>query len=205
MHPDKGMVSPIQFITLAEDTGLIIPTGQRVLETACVQLVIWQQDKLTQQVSISLNVSAKKFHQKDFVSQLKEAIKSYDVNPSLLKLELTESLLLADVDNTIAIMNELKEVGLRFELDDCGTNYFSLQYLKRLPLSQLKIDQSFVRDIATDSSDRAIVLTTITMAHTLGLDVIAEGVETEDQRQYLLESGCMNFQVYLFSKPLPIE
>lgn len=204
-HPDKGMISPIQFIPLAEDTGLIIPIGQWVLETACAQLVVWQQDKLTQHLSISLNVSAKQFHQQDFVSQIKDAIGHYAINPSLLKLELTESLLLADVDSTIAIMNELKEVGLRFELDDFGTGYSSLQYLKRLPLSQLKIDQSFVRDIATDSSDRAIVLTIITMAHTLGLQVIAEGVETEEQRQYLLENGCTNFQGYLFSQPLPIE
>ena len=204
-HPEKGMVSPIQFIPLAEDTGLIIPIGQWVLETACAQLMAWQQEKQTQQLSISLNVSAKQFHQPDFVTQLKVALEHYDVNPSLLKLELTESSLLADVDNTIAIMHELKEVGLRFELDDFGTGYSSLQYLKRLPLSQLKIDRSFVRDIATDSSDRAIVLTIITMAHTLGLEVIAEGVETEEQRQYLLENGCMNFQGFLFSQPMPIE
>jgi len=205
LHPNKGMVSPIQFIPLAEDTGLIIPIGQWVLETACMQLVAWQKDQLTQHLSISLNVSAKQFHQHDFVPQVKAAIAHYDVDPSLLKLELTESLLLADVDNTIAIMHELKQVGLRFELDDFGTGYSSLQYLKRLPLSQLKIDQSFVRDIATDSSDRAIVLTIITMAHTLGLEVIAEGVETEEQRQYLIENGCMHFQGYLFSQPLPIE
>lgn len=203
-HPNKGMVPPIQFIPLAEDTGLIVPIGQWVIETACEQLVIWQQDKLTQHLSISVNVSAKQFHQQNFVSQLNTTIKRYGINPVLLKLELTESLLLADVDNTIAIMNELKKAGLLFELDDFGTGYSSLQYLKRLPLSRLKIDQSFVRDIAIDSSDRAIVLTIITMAHTLGLEVIAEGVETEEQRQYLLENGCMHFQGYLFSKPLPI-
>jgi diguanylate cyclase (GGDEF)-like protein/PAS domain S-box-containing protein len=204
-HPTKGIVSPIEFIPLAEDTGLIIAIGQWVLETACAQLLAWQKDKPMQHLSISLNVSAKQFHQPNFVSQVKAVIKRYGVNPNLLKLELTESSLLVDVDNTIAIMNELKEVGLRFELDDFGTGYSSLQYLKRLPLSQLKIDQSFVRDIAIDSSDRAIVLTIITMAHTLGLEVIAEGVETEVQRQYLLENGCMNFQGYLFSKPLPID
>ena len=203
-HPNKGMVPPIQFIPLAEDTGLIVPIGQWVIETACEQLVIWQQDKLTQHLSISVNVSAKQFHQQNFVSQLNTTIKRYGINPVLLKLELTESLLLADVDNTIAIMNELKKAGLLFELDDFGAGYSSLQYLKRLPLSRLKIDQSFVRDIAIDSSDRAIVLTIITMAHTLGLEVIAEGVETEEQRQYLLENGCMHFQGYLFSKPLPI-
>lgn len=204
-HPTKGMVSPIQFIPLAEDTGLIVAIGQWVLETACEQLVAWQKDTLTQHLSISLNVSAKQFHQQEYVLHLKAVIERYGINPSLLKLELTESLLLADVDNTIAIMNELKEFGLRFELDDFGTGYSSLQYLKRLPLSQLKIDQSFVRDIATDSSDRAIVLTIITMAHTLGLEVIAEGVETEAQRQYLLDNGCIHYQGYLFSKPLPIE
>ncbi len=205
LHPEKGMVSPIQFISLAEDTGLIIPIGQWVLETACKQLVVWQQEEQTQHLCISLNVSAKQFHQQDFVSHLSAMIQRYEVNPNLLKLELTESMLLEDIDHTITIMNELKAIGLQFELDDFGTGYSSLQYLKRLPLSQLKIDQSFVRDIVIDSSDRAIVLTIITMAHTLGLEVIAEGVETEEQRQYLLENGCANFQGYLFSKPLPID
>lgn len=204
-HPDKEMVPPIQFIPLAEDTGLIVPIGQWVLETACKQLIAWQQDSLTQHLSISVNVSAKQFHQQDFSAQLKTLIAQYGINPSLLKLELTESLLLADVENTIAIMSELKKAGVHFELDDFGTGYSSLRYLKELPLSKLKIDKSFVRDIAVDSSDKAIVLTIITMAHTLGLEVIAEGVETEEQWQYLQDNDCVHFQGYLFSKPLPIS
>jgi len=130
-------------------------------------------------------------------------VQRYAIKPSLLKLELTESLLLEDIEDTIATMNALREVGIRFSLDDFGTGYSSLQYLKRLPLDQLKIDQSFVRDIATDSSDRAIVKTIVAMANSMNLNVIAEGVETEEQRQFLLDEGCMHYQGYLFGKPMP--
>jgi EAL domain-containing protein (putative c-di-GMP-specific phosphodiesterase class I) len=133
------------------------------------------------------------------------AVQRYAINPMQLKLELTESMLLEKVEDTIAIMNALKEIGIRFSLDDFGTGYSSLQYLKRLPLHQLKIDQSFVRDLASDSSDRAIVRTIIAMAHSLNLDVIAEGVETEEQRRLLLGKGCTHYQGYLFGQPVPIE
>jgi len=205
LHPERGLVSPAQFIPLAEETGLILPIGLWVLETACSQLKAWQQDALTRDFVLSINVSAKQFRQTDFVAQVQTAMQRYAINPTLLKIELTESLLLESIEDTIATMNVLKEIGVRFSLDDFGTGYSSLQYLKKLPLDQLKIDQSFVRDIATNSSDKAIVRTIIAMAHGLELDHIAEGVETEEQRQLLQNYGCTHYQGYLFGKPMTIE
>lgn len=205
IHPERGLVSPAKFIPLAEETGLILPIGQWVLETACAQLKAWQQEVLTRDLVMSVNVSAKQFHQSDFVAQVQEVVARHAINPELLKLELTESMLLEDIEETIATMNALNEIGVRISLDDFGTGYSSLQYLKRLPIRQLKIDQSFVRDIVTDSSDRAIVNTIIAMASSLSLDVIAEGVETEEQRQLLQNAGCNHFQGYLFGKPAPIR
>jgi diguanylate cyclase (GGDEF)-like protein/PAS domain S-box-containing protein len=204
-HPERGLVSPLNFISLAEDTGLILPIGQWVLETACAQLESWQQNALTRNLTLSINVSAKQFYQADFVAQVNAAVQHYGINPIRLKLELTESLLLDNTEETIIIMNSLKELGILFSLDDFGTGYSSLQYLKRLPLYQLKIDRSFVRDIVTDNSDQAIVRTIIAMAHTLNLNVIAEGVETEEQQLILQNSGCKHFQGYLFGKPEPIK
>ncbi|MDI1299739.1 PAS domain S-box protein [Methylotenera sp.] len=205
LHPEHGLVSPFHFIPLAEETGLILPIGQWVLETACHQLKMWKQDVMTNALTLSINVSAKQFRQTDFVNQVHEAVLRYDVNPMLLKLELTESMLLDNIEDTVTTMNRLKEVGIRFSLDDFGTGYSSLQYLKRLPLYQLKIDQSFVRDIAVDSSDQAIVRTIVAMAHTLNLNVIAEGVETEEQQGLLLNNGCTHYQGYFFGRPVPIE
>jgi len=205
LHPERGLVSPIEFIPLAEDIGLILPIGQWVLETACAQLKVWQQDVLTRDLTLSVNVSAKQFHQAEFVAQVQSAVQRHTINPQLLKLELTESILLERIDDTIATMHTLKAIGIRFSLDDFGTGYSSLQYLKRLPLDQLKIDQSFVRNLAADGSDKVIVRTIIAMADSLGLDVIAEGVETEEQRQLLLNKGCTHYQGYLFGKPVPIE
>ena len=204
IHPERGQISPSHFIPLAEETGLIVPIGQWVLETACAQIKSWQQDEHTRELTLSINVSAKQFRQTDFVAQVQVGIKRYGIDPMLLKLELTESILLDDIEGTIATMNALKELGIRFSLDDFGTGYSSLQYLKRLPLYQLKIDQSFVRDIAVDSSDQAIVRTIIAMAHTLNLNVIAEGVETEEQQELLLSNGCTHYQGYLFGKPVSI-
>ncbi len=204
IHPERGLVSPAHFIPLAEETGVILPIGRWVLEAACAQLNAWQQETLTRDLVLAVNVSSKQFRQDDFVAQVQAAVQRYTINPMLLKLELTESLLLENIEDTIATMNTLNEIGVQLSLDDFGTGYSSLQYLKRLPLDQLKIDQSFVRDIATDSSDKAIVRTIIAMAHSLNLDVIAEGVETEEQRQFLLKKGCTHFQGYLFGKPLPI-
>jgi len=205
MHPKLGMVYPAAFIPFAEETGLIVPIGNWVINEACSQLKAWQRIPLARELVLAVNVSAKQFHQKDFVTQVKAAIKHHNVNPALLKLELTESMLLNDIDDIIVKMDELRKVGVQFSLDDFGTGYSSLQYLKKLPLTQLKIDQSFVRDITVDASDRAIVRTIIVMAESLGINVIAEGVETIEQRQYLFDNGCSHYQGYLFSKPLPIN
>ncbi len=205
LHPERGLVSPAQFIPLAEETGLILPIGQWVIETACAQLKMWQQNVLTRNLVLSVNVSAKQFRQTDFVLQVQTTLQRYGINPSLLKLELTESMLLESIEDTIATMNALKEMNIQFSLDDFGTGYSSLQYLKRLPLNQLKIDQSFISEIVTNSNDRSIVYTIIAMAQSLNLDVIAEGVETEDQQQLLLNKGCTAYQGYLFGKPVPIE
>jgi len=204
MHPERGMVLPFHFISLAEEIGLILPIGKWVIETACAQLKVWQQSTFTKDIVLSINVSAKQFRQADFVEQVQDAVNRHGINPSLLKLELTESLLLDDVEEIIVTMTTLREIGVQFSLDDFGTGYSSLMYLKRLPLNQLKIDQSFVRDLITDVSDQAIVHTIIAMAKSLSLDIIAEGVETEEQLQFLLNKGCTSYQGYLFSRPLPI-
>jgi diguanylate cyclase (GGDEF)-like protein/PAS domain S-box-containing protein len=204
LHPERGLVSPYQFIPLAEDTGLILPIGQWVLESACAQLKAWEQNTLTRDLTLSLNVSPKQFRQADFMSQVNAAVEHYAINPTLLKFELTESILLENIEDTIATMSALKDIGIRFSLDDFGTGYSSLQYLKRLPLYQLKIDQSFVRDIKINSSDQAIVCTIIAMAHTLNLNVIAEGVETEEQYRLLLNHDCTHYQGNFFGRPVPI-
>lgn len=204
VHPERGIISPQEFIALAEDTGMILPIGQWVLETACYQIQCWQKDPLTRDLVLAINVSAKQFYQADFATRVQLILERYAIQPGLLKLELTEGVMLESIEDTIETMNALNEIGVQISLDDFGTGYSSLQYLKRLPLSQLKIDQSFVGDIAVDQSDRAIVRTIIAMAHSLHLGVIAEGVETEEQRQFLLQEGCTQFQGYLFSMPVPI-
>jgi EAL domain-containing protein (putative c-di-GMP-specific phosphodiesterase class I) len=205
IHPERKMIPPLQFIPLAEETGLILPIGQWVLETACAQLAVWRQNVNRQDLILSVNVSAKQFHQANFVTQVQETLQRHGIDPTKLKLELTESMLVRDIDDIIEKMNALSQIGINFSLDDFGTGYSSLQYLKKLPLSQLKIDQSFVRDIVTDKSDQAIVRTIIAMAYNLDIDVIAEGVETNEQRKLLLNSGCTHYQGYLFGKPVPIE
>jgi len=203
-HPTRGLVSPDQFIRVMEETDLILPVGQWVLHSACAQLKAWQQNAQTRHLSLALNVSATQLHQADFVAQVQAAVQRHDINPVLLKLELTESMLLKNIEDTIKTMSALKEIGVQFSLDDFGTGYSSLQYLSRLPLDQIKIDRSFVRDIASDSSDREIVGIIIAMAQNLYLDVIAEGVATEEQRQFLMGTGCFHFQGYLFGAPVPI-
>ncbi|QIR15567.1 EAL domain-containing protein [Shewanella aestuarii] len=204
-HPDRGLISPMEFIPIAEETGLILAIGEWVLNSACAQLKLWQQQECMSHLVLSVNVSARQFHQADFVQKVTSAIEHYAINPQLLKLELTESMLLQNIDATIATMLSLKKLGVQFSLDDFGTGYSSLQYLKRLPLDQLKIDQSFVRDVVIDENDRTIVRTIIAMADNLALEIIAEGVETEEQRDILLMEGCAHYQGYLFSKPLPID
>ncbi|WP_199170178.1 bifunctional diguanylate cyclase/phosphodiesterase [Hydrogenovibrio sp. SC-1] len=205
IHPEHGLLPPDQFIPLAEDTGLIVPIGQWVLDTACAQLKAWEQDALTCDLVLAVNVSARQFRQADFMAQVQSTVQRHAINPMRLKLELTESILVKSIEDTITAMNTLKGIGIQLSLDDFGTGYSSLQYLKKLPLDQLKIDQSFVRDLAADSSDKAIVRTIVAMAQNLELDVIAEGVETEEQQQLLLSKGCTHYQGYLFGKPVPIE
>ncbi len=205
LHPERGLVSPAHFIPLAEETGLILPIGQWVLSSACAQLAAWAQDPAKRHLDLCVNISAKQFRQNDFVAQIQEAVQSHEFDAKRLKLELTESMLLENIEDTIKTMNAIKDIGVRFSLDDFGTGYSSLQYLKRLPLDQLKIDQSFVRDLATDESDKVIVRTIIAMAQSLNFDVIAEGVETQEQRDLLRIRGCRRFQGYLFGKPMPID
>lgn len=205
LHPERGLIPPLEFIPLAEEIGLIIPIGQWVLETACAQLSHWANDPKTSALTLSINVSSKQFQQGDFVSQVQQAIQHHQINPSRLKLELTESLLLDNIEETITSMSELGTLGVQLSLDDFGTGYSSLQYLKRLPLYQLKIDQSFVRDLTFGSRDQTIVRTIIAMAESLHLNVIAEGVETHEQLQCLFRDNCTHFQGYLFSKPVPID
>jgi diguanylate cyclase (GGDEF)-like protein/PAS domain S-box-containing protein len=205
INPSRGLVPPDQFIHLMEESGLILPVGTWVLRTACEQLKRWHQDALTSHLTLAVNVSAKQFRQWDFVAQVKVILAETGANPSRLKLELTESMLVENIADTIVSMEALRAIGVRFSLDDFGTGYSSLQYLKKLPLDQLKIDQSFVRDINSDSSNSAIVRTIIAMAGSLNLDVIAEGVETDEQRQALLDNGCIQYQGYLIGRPVPID
>jgi diguanylate cyclase (GGDEF)-like protein/PAS domain S-box-containing protein len=204
-HPTRGVIFPDQFIPMAEETGLIVPIGLWVLETACAQLRAWQHDPQMRDLTLAVNVSARQFRQPDFVAQVQRVLIECGAPSSKLKLELTESIVLENVEDTISKMQELKLLGVEFSMDDFGTGYSSLSYLKRLPLDQIKIDQTFVRDIATDPNDAAIVNTIIAMTQSLGLNVIAEGVETEAQREFLDRHGCHVFQGYLFGRPVPLD
>jgi diguanylate cyclase (GGDEF)-like protein/PAS domain S-box-containing protein len=204
LHPERGLMYPAEFIPLAEETGLILPIGQWVIKTTCAQLKAWQQTPLTRGLVLSVNVSAKQFFQANFVAQVLEAIQYHAIDPMLLKFELTESVLVKNIETAITAINALGEIGVQFSLDNFGIGYSSLQYLKKLPVNQLKIDQSFIRDIADNSGDRTIVRTIIAMTKSLNLSVIAVGVESEEQRQFLLKNGCTNYQGNLFSKPTPI-
>jgi diguanylate cyclase (GGDEF)-like protein/PAS domain S-box-containing protein len=203
IHPLRGMVSPGQFIPVAEENGLIVPIGHWVLEAACHQLKAWEKDPALSALRLAVNVSARQFRHVDFVDQVTSILEYTKINSSRLKLELTESLVLHDIDDTVAKMKELRNLGISFSMDDFGTGQSSLTYLKRLPLNQLKIDQSFVRDIPGDLSDAVIVQTIIGMGRSLGLDVIAEGVENWEQHDFLRRQGCHAFQGYLFGRPIP--
>jgi EAL domain-containing protein (putative c-di-GMP-specific phosphodiesterase class I) len=204
-HPKRGLVSPLQFIPLAEDTGLILPIGLWVLETACAQIKAWEANPLACELQLAVNVSARQFHQPDFVEQVRAVLKKTGADPARLKLELTESVVLNNINDAVVKMRDLKEVGVRFSMDDFGTGYSSLSYLTQLPLDQLKIDLSFVHNIGIKPTDAVIVQTIISMGNSLGMEVIAEGVETEAQRDFLERNGCHAYQGYLFSKPVPIE
>lgn len=200
-HPQRGMVSPAAFIPLAEDTGLILPMGQWVLETACQQLAVWAGQPATAALTLAVNVSGRQLRQPDFVQQVLDTLSRTAAPASRLKLELTESLLLDNKEDTIQKMAALKGHGVGFSLDDFGTGYSSLAYLKRLPLDQLKIDQSFVKDVTDDPKDAAIVRTVVALAESLQLNVIAEGVETPAQRDSLASHGCLHYQGYLYGRP----
>jgi diguanylate cyclase (GGDEF)-like protein/PAS domain S-box-containing protein len=204
IHPQRGYISPAEFIPLAEESGLIAALGMWVLRESCKTLANWANNPETQRLILAVNVSAKQFSQEDFVEQIKTILDETAINPRRLKLEITESIILANVDYIIDIMNSLRELGISFSMDDFGTGYSSLSYLQRLPLSQLKIDQSFVRDLAIDSNDAAIIRTILALGSSLGISVVAEGVETQQQCDYLLSSGCQIFQGYLFGKPEPL-
>lgn len=203
-HPERGMVSPAEFIPLAEETGLILPLGHWVLESACAQLAIWANDPALAHLTLAVNVSPRQFHQENFVEQVLDVIERTGVNPKRLKLELTEGMLVTNVEDVISKILAIKKHGVDFSLDDFGTGFSSLAYLKRLPLDQLKIDQSFVRDILIDPNDAAIAKMVIVLAESLGLSVIAEGVETEAHRDFLASQGCLAYQGYFFSRPLPL-
>jgi diguanylate cyclase (GGDEF)-like protein/PAS domain S-box-containing protein len=204
-HPINGLVSPANFIPLAEETGLILPLGHWVMEIACTQLAAWATRPGMDHLSLAVNVSARQFSLPNFVGEVLALLDYTGAPPDKLKLELTESLLLENTEDIIAKMRALKARGVSFSLDDFGTGYSSLSYLKRLPLDQLKIDQSFVREVLTDLNDAAIARTIVALAQSLGLAVIAEGVETAAQRDFLASNGCLVYQGYFFSRPLPID
>lgn len=204
-HPKRGLVMPAEFIQFAEDSGLILAIGEWVMTSACRQLLLWAHNPKMQHLTLSVNVSPRQFLQSDFVEQVMQLIKTTGIAPSKLKLELTESILVDNLEEIITKMSALSAIGVGFSLDDFGTGYSSLSYLKRLPLGQLKIDQSFVCDIFNDDKDSSIVHTIINLGQNLGLEVLAEGVETEAQLDFLLARGCQLFQGYLFSKPMPVK
>jgi len=204
-HPRRGLLSPVDFIPLAEETRLISPIGAWVLGAACRQIAAWADDIRMAEVKIAVNISALEFRRKDFIETVVHAIEAAGANPRNLTLELTESILVENVDDIIAKMTALRSLGLGFSLDDFGTGYSSLSYLKRLPLGQLKIDRSFVRDLLVDDNSLTIAQVIISLSYAMNLPVIAEGVETEEQRKVLEEMGCHTYQGFLFSRPLPVD
>ncbi|MEZ8826136.1 putative bifunctional diguanylate cyclase/phosphodiesterase [Vibrio amylolyticus] len=203
-HPERGLIGPYNFISVAERVGLIVPIGEWVIEEACQQLSQWQQHDELKQLTLSVNVSYKQLKEPGFVQLVEDLTNKCEINKERLCLELTESVFVDNMSSSIAIMNELRDLGIHFSLDDFGTGYSSLRYLKQLPLKHLKIDKSFVDDLDNDKSDQSIVRAIILMSEALGLQTIAEGVETEGQQDYLRAEGCLFYQGYLFSKPLPI-
>jgi diguanylate cyclase (GGDEF)-like protein/PAS domain S-box-containing protein len=204
-HPRRGMVSPLSFIPIAEESSLILDLGGWVLRTACRQLAAWQQRRQTRFLNLSVNVSAQQFRQTDFVDLLANLLREYAFDAARLKLELTESVVLTDIGDVVTKMRAIKALGLKLSMDDFGTGYSSLAYLKQLPLDEIKIDQSFVRDTVSDPNDAVMVKTIIDLGINFGLHVVAEGVETEAQLTFLQRHGCVTYQGYLFSKPVPIE
>jgi EAL domain-containing protein (putative c-di-GMP-specific phosphodiesterase class I) len=203
-HPKRGMVLPSAFIPLAEEAGLILPIGQWVLEEACALLAAWSLNPRRRDLYLAINVSARQFRQEDFVERVQQALANSGAPVTRLKLELTESLVLDDVEDSIAKMRALKDIGVGFSMDDFGTGYSSLSYLTRLPLDQIKIDKSFVHNLPDNLNDAVVVQSIITLARSLGISVVAEGVESEAQRVFLEQHGCPIYQGYLFSEPVPL-
>jgi len=204
-HPTKGFISPAEFIPLAEESGIILELSDWVLDRACQELAQWRHDPKLCTLQLAVNISPKQLRQPDFVQSISQRIQHYDINPLMLKLELTEGVFLSNKDDSIAKMKALRLLGIQFSMDDFGTGYSSLSYLKQLPLSQLKIDQSFIRDLGEDYMDNMMVQTIITLGQNFNLSIVAEGVETQDQLDFLTRFKCEIFQGFLFSKPLPIE
>ena len=204
-HPQRGLVLPGEFIALAEETHMILPIGQWVIEAACAQLSHWARHRRTRALSLAVNVSPLQFQQPDFAEQVLGCIRRHGVDARRLKLEVTETMLQGDLERTVDTMKTLKAQGVQFSLDDFGTGYSSLQYLKRLPLDQLKIDRSFVHDIAIDPNGKAIVGAIMAMSRHLNLEVIAEGVESAEQLTVLRACGCTRYQGYLFGRPVAAE
>ncbi|HEY8098767.1 MAG TPA: EAL domain-containing protein [Methylobacter sp.] len=204
-HPQYGLIAPEQFISIAEQTALILPIGAWVLQTACKQLKLWQNDPLKKDLSLAVNISPRQFSHPEFVEHLRQLLKKTGINAALLKLELTESLMLHDIANTIEKMEKLNQLGVRFSMDNFGTGYSSFSHLKKLPIDQLKIDQFLMRDIAIDSCDAMIVKTIIDMTHKLGINMISGCVETEQQFACLKQLGCTAYQGFLFGKPMPLD
>lgn len=203
-HPVRGNVSPLQFIPIAEESTLILEIGNWVLDTACAQLARWQESPATRHLTLAVNVSARQFRQADFVDMLRGIVERHRCDVSRLKIELTETMVLSDVAEVVHKMESLRALGLSLSMDDFGTGYSSLSYLKNLPLAQIKIDQSFVRDITSDATDAVMVKTIIDLARNFGLEVIAEGVETVEQLDFLHRHGCAMYQGFLFGKPVPL-
>ncbi|MFA6311492.1 MAG: EAL domain-containing protein [Sterolibacterium sp.] len=202
VHPELGMVSPIQFIPLAEESGLIVPIGEWVIDTACRQVRLWR-DEGTPVPRVAVNISARQFRQKNLLSSIERSLSAHGLDASVLEIELTESMVMHDPDRTIQILREMREMGLHISLDDFGTGYSSLSYLRRFPIDVLKVDQSFVRDVTTNPDDAAIAASIIALAHGLNLTTVAEGVETAGQMEYLVRQKCDVMQGFFFSKPLP--
>ncbi|HZR04047.1 MAG TPA: GGDEF domain-containing phosphodiesterase, partial [Burkholderiales bacterium] len=200
-HPELGMVPPSQFIPLAEETGLIVPIGEWVLHAACEQNQSWQRQGKAG-LHVAVNIASPHFRQ-GLVASIRSALDHSGLHPALLEVELTESMLMQSVETTMVTLHEIKEMGVRLAIDDFGTGYSSLSYLKRFPLNALKIDRSFVQDLPRDPEDAAITRAIIAMAHSLRLQVVAEGVETDEQLAFLQQQGCDVFQGFLFSRPVP--
>jgi len=205
IDPDKGVVSPAEFIPLAEESGLILELGEWILNEAFHQIKAWSSDETKSKWRVSINVSSKQFEEKNFVKKVETILKKYEIDTSLVMLELTEGVLIQNFEDTVEKLHHLKSLGISLSIDDFGTGYSSLSYLKKLPVNELKIDKSFINDLIEDENDEIITQTIISIGQKFGLDVIAEGVETQEQFEKLHSIGCNLFQGYLFAKPTKAE